>query len=689
MATRNSYRPQQPLFNTVESSWRPPRLDELPSWADCPRIGIDLETRDPQLKALGPGAGRRKDSYIVGCSFALEDGPKHYLPFRHAGGDNLPEDGVLRYLRDNITGYKGIVVGANLSYELDYLAGEGLEFKNAKMFRDVQIAEPLLDELQLSYSLNNILLRHGMDPKDEEILRAAANDWGIDPKSDMWQLPARFVGVYAEGDADKPLKLLRQQERQLEEQNLWGVYDLESKLLPILTRIRRKGVRIDLKKLEQIELWAHRQERDALERVHLATGHRICVGDVWKGASLVPALTKIGIKLAKTPTGQDKVDKDLLGSIDHPVAKDLNRARKVNKLRTTFAASIRDHIVGDRIHCTFNQLRRQKEGDEGGDDGGDESGARYGRMSSEHPNLQQQPSRDEFAAPWRSIYLPEEGKLWASCDYSQQEPRMAVHYATLSRELIGYPAWLKAIHARDCYRNDPNTDNHQMMANMVCGGIANSKQRKEAKEIYLGLSYGMGGAKMCRKLGLPTRMVVYGRGGVVVPADSDAGRELMAQGARRMEAAGVEGQALLDKFDAEVPFIKRLAKACEARAKKVGYVVTISGRRCRFPVDEHGNYDWTFKALNRLIQGGSACQTKIAMVALDEAGVDVIIQVHDEIAANVKNAEEAEAAADIMRTCVKLELPSKVDVELGRSWGESMINKSDVEAVRKFEEFLI
>jgi DNA polymerase I-like protein with 3'-5' exonuclease and polymerase domains len=104
----------------------------------------------------------------------------------------------------------------------------------------------------------------------------------------------------------------------------------------------------------------------------------------------------------------------------------------------------------------------------------------------------------------------------------------------------------------------------------------------------------------------------------------------------------------------------------------VGYVITLGGRRCRFPRDDQGNYDWTHKALNRLIQGASADQTKTAMVKLAEDGFDMILQVHDEVALSVKTVAEAEDAAQVMRTCVPLELPSKVDVELGPSWGHSM-----------------
>ena len=652
---------QQPLFTTVSSDWVAPDLSTLPSWEGAKRVAIDCETRDPDLRKLGPGAGRRPNSYITGISFAIEDGPGGYLPIRHECGGNLPLEGVLAYLRDQARTFSGDIVGANLQYDLDFLAGDGIEFERVRYFRDIQIADPLINELHDSYSMQAIAERWGFPGKDEALLRAAAVDYGIDPKKDMWMLPAKFVGKYAEEDTRLPLNIIRRQEREIDEQDLWGVYNLESKLLPILTGLRRRGVRIDCDRLDMIERWALEKETEALAQVRSITGHRIAVGDVWKPEVMAPAIEHIGVKLNKTSQGKPNIDKELLGSIDHPVADLLERARKVNKLRTTFAQSVKDHMVNGRLHCTFNQLRRQKDDESDGT-----AGAAYGRLSCEHPNLQQQPARDEFAMMWRAIYLPEEGQHWASNDYSQQEPRMAVHYACLAKDLIGHQAWLSAIEARDKYRNDPNTDNHQMMADMA--GI----KRKDAKEIYLGLSYGMGGAKMCRKLGLPTMMAVRGPRFQLFDVNSPEGQRLVAEGARRFEAAGPEGQALLDTFDRKVPFIKKLAKACEARAKAVGYITTLSGRRCRFPKDKDGNYDWTHKGLNRLIQGSSADQTKMAMVACAEAGLDIIIQVHDEIAFSVHDMKEAAEAAHIMRTCTPLELPSKVDVEIGQSWGHSM-----------------
>lgn len=662
MAKKRKYTPDQPpLFITTPSTWTPPNLSTLPSWAGATRIGIDCETRDPDLKTLGTGGGRRRGCYLVGVSFALEDGGDYYLPLRHEGGGNVDVDVALAYLRSEAASFTGELVGANLPYDLDFLASAGITFPNVSFFRDVQIADPLINELHFSYSLENIASRWGLPGKDETMLRSAAADFDIDPKADLWRLPSRFVGGYAEVDARRPLQILRVQEREIIAQDLQGVFNLESRLLPVLLKMRRRGVRIDFDRLGRIERWATAKETEYLGEIRNRTGIQLGLGDVWKPEAIKPIMTYLGVTLERTATGKAKLDRDALEHVNHPAASTIVAARKVNKLRTTFAASVRDHAIGDRIHCTLNQLKRER------DDGSGDAGAAFGRLSCEHPNLQQQPARDEFAPMWRALYLPEAGKTWASNDYSQQEPRMAIHYACLSRHLIGHDAWEAAISARDKYRNDPSTDNHQMMADMA--GI----KRKAAKGIYLGLSYGMGGAKTCRQLGLPTAWYVRGKEyGQFFPVDSPEGQAAMDAGALPWEGAGKEGQELLDRFDQKVPFIKKMARACSERAKRVGYITTLSGRRCRFPKDNNGKYDWLHKGFNRLIQGASADQTKMAMVALDDAGFDLVIQVHDEVGLSVSGDKEAREAAHLMETCVDLELPSRVDVEVGRSWGHSM-----------------
>lgn len=631
MPVRKPLPGQIPLF-MPKSNWSPPDISKLPTWEQAKRVALDIETNDPGLKRGGLGPAVRRGGYMVGFSFAIEDGPSAYLPFAHDGGDNIDRGQCMQYLADQLKCFRGEMVGANLQYDLDYLMEEGHDFSNVKRFRDVLIAEPLIDELQYRYNLNSVLGRHGLPPKDEGVLRQAASDFNIDPKKDLWRLPARFVGAYAEGDVTRPLQLLRRQERIIDDQDLWEVYDLESDVMPVLLKMKRRGVRVDLDQLDLVEKHTHAEEVKALRYVKDVTGIDIGVGNVWKAVAIAPALEAIGFKPALNENGTPNIDKFILKKINHKVADAVLRARTVNKVRTTFAASIREHMVNGRIHCHFNQLRN-----EGGDG---LKGAAYGRLSSEKPNLQQQPSRDEELGPmWRKIYIPEEGCIWFADDYSQQEPRLTTHYAYMA----GCRAAGKAVQT---YIQDPNTDNHDFMAALT--GL----KRKDAKQIFLGLCYGMGGAKLAVSLGLPTKMVENRFGNMI-------------------EVAGDEAQGILDTFNAHAPYIKDLAKKAEKAALQRGYIVTLSGRRCRFPEDAKGRYDWTYRALNRLIQGSAGDQTKRALVDVDKAGHFIQLQVHDEIDGSAESKAQADEVGVIMCDAYKLSVPSKVDVEVGPSWGEA------------------
>lgn len=647
---------QLPLW-TPESDWTPPSLGDLPSWAGAKRVAIDTETHDQHLRQLGIGV--RRGGYMVGVSFAIEDGPAFYLPIRHAGGDNLDCTNALAYLRAQGKVFSGELVGANLSYDLDYLWEEDIHFPVLKYYRDIQIADPLIYELHQSYSLDNIAKRHGLPGKDQDLLVEAAKAYGVDPKGGMWQLPGRFVGPYATADVTQPLLTLRRQERLIDEKDLWDIYNLESEVLPVLVRMRRRGIRIDQDKLTEIEDWSLREEAKALDLIHRETGIRIAVGNVWKAGALAPALEAIGMKLTTTSTGQKSISQDVFASVDHPVTKAMAWARKVNKLRTTFASSIRDHMTNGRIHCTFNQIARETET-------GDQRGARYGRLSATNPNLQQQPNpvKDPaFAGEWRKIYLSEEDTLWASNDYSQQEPRWTTHFAAMM-DLEGARVAAKA------YHDDPDLDNHQFMADLT--GL----KRSFAKNIYLGLCYGEGGAKLCDDLGLPTRWALaVGRYRDRQVFYFDTQAEALRERANHEKgfvwrAAGEEGQHILDTFDSRAPFIRKIAKAAEKRVKQRGFIVTGGGRRLHFTQRDDGSYDWTHKSFNRLIQGTSADQMKKALVAIDKAGYWLMLQVHDQADCAVKDRAEAERIAAIMRDIMPALVPFKVDTEIGPSWGE-------------------
>lgn len=652
---------QMPMeFMIPQCDWRPTPVSQLPSWEGAKRVSIDLETRDPELKTLGPGV--RRGGYVCGIAFKIEDGPEHYLPIRHSE-DNLPEEQVWAYMREQSERMRGLVLGANLPYDLDYLWENGVLFPNIAGYRDIQVNEPLIDDLQDSYSLENIAQRYGLPGKDLTLLKQACEGWGVH-HTEMHKIPGRFAAQYALQDVRLPLIIARRQERKLEEKDedgfdLLRVHDLECRLLPVLVRMRRRGVRVSLERLERFRQLTIVEQAKAIAFVKDQTGLSLGVDDVNRPAALVAPLGFIGVRKEDIPltpkTKQPSIDNDMLRKLKHPVADAILRARKVSKLRTTFVDGIMKHMVKGRIHSTFNQLRTNKSDDEN-DDG---EGARYGRISSTDPNMQQQPNPDkdpEFGKAWRAIYLPEEGMEWFANDYRAQEPRQLVHFA----EVCGCP---KAAEVAERYRVDLSTDPHTLVAQLIAGAGPDWKpskqERSEAKIIGLGLAYGMGGAKLARSLGLPTEWKFIERLG------------------RTIEVAGPEAQSKLDQFHAGVPYVRDLAQKCQAAARSRGYIRTLMGRRCHFPEkpleDQKGpndKYDWLHKALNRLVQGSSADQTKLATVLVDGGGHFLQLQVHDELDGSCRDRGEGEAIGDLMRNCVKLRVPCLVDVEVGPSWGE-------------------
>ena len=254
-----------------ESDWKAPRLSDLPSWTGASRVSIDIETCDPDLDDLGPGV--RRGAFIAGVAFALEDGPGFYLPIAHEGGGNVDREQALAYLRDQAKNYRGTIVLVNGQYDLDFLAEVGVNFPVVAWVRDCQVAEPIIDELQMEYNLDAMAKRYKLVGKDKRLLEEACEAYGLKGRAakHIWKLPAKFVAPYATQDVFLPLQLLRRQERIIEEQGLWDIYNLESQLLPVLLRMRRRGVRFSPERLEKVEQWSKDQEKLALEigRAHV------------------------------------------------------------------------------------------------------------------------------------------------------------------------------------------------------------------------------------------------------------------------------------------------------------------------------------------------------------------------------------------------------------------------------------
>lgn len=615
------------LFPTT-SEWIPP--DSFPDLSEAKEIAIDLETCDPNMESMGPG-WPRNDGYIVGYAVAV-DGWAGYFPVAHGGGGNLDRGLVERWIR-KVLETPADKIMHNAAYDAGWLMASGFTIKGRII--DTMVAAPLLDENRFSFSLNSLGFEYLKETKSEQALKDAANDFGVHAKKELWKLPAMYVGAYAEQDAALTLKLWNHFKILLRKEEVDSIFSLETDLLPIIIELTRKGIRFDRDKCEQQIEAMRRKEEKCLSEIKKTAGVKV---DIWAAASISTAFDKLGIQYPKSATGLPSFTKSFLDSHPHPIARLIVEARELNKTHGTFLSPYLNFSAKDsRIHPHVNQIRS------------DEGGTVTGRLSMANPNLQQVPARHEIIGPLvRSLFLPEEGQLWAANDFSSQEPRLLVHYATL----LGLPGSETVAQA---YRENPDTDFHQMVADMA--GI----ERKQAKTIGLGLMYGMGKQKLANQLDIPLE----------------------------------EASELIGTFHSKVPFLRGTVDAVMRRIENRasgGAISTLLGRKCRFPLWEPA--DWgihkalpyeeaaakygsrikramTYKGLNRLIQGSAADQTKAAMIALHKAGFRILLQVHDEIALSVDNQDQAKEAADIMAKAVNLEVPSRVDVEAGPSWGEA------------------
>ena len=617
-----------------ETEWVMP--DGYPNLSDEPILAIDLETWDPELKNLGAGWASRT-GHVIGVAVASERG-EWYFPIRHENGPNFDARRTLAWLRDVCSHEQRTFVFHNAMYDLGWLKAEGIEVKGRIV--DTMVAAPLIDENRYSYSLNNLGIDYLKERKDERTLREAAASMGLDPKSEMHKLPAHFVGRYAEQDAGLTLRLWRHLEGILIADELTSIFNLEMRVLRVCLEMRMRGVRVDMDKADQVKTRLLSEENSLLKGIKDKTGVDV---SIWAAASVAKVFDALNLEYPKTSkTEAPSFTKNFLATHPHEVARSIVRARELNKARTTFIDSITKHSVRGRIHADIHQLR------------GDDGGTVTGRFSYSSPNLQQIPSRDEEIGPLiRGLFIPEQGELWGSFDYSSQEPRIVVHYANiLNMEGAGVFA--------EAYQNDARSDFHQIAADIV--GVP----RKQAKTINLGLFYGMGVNKLSEQLGLDL----------------------------------ATGKALFREYHEKVPFVRELSDQVSRIANSRGNIRTILGRRCRFDkwepatfgvhkalphddaVREYGptvqlKRAFTYKALNRLIQGSAADQTKKAMVDLYEAGLLPMVQIHDELAVSVANPEQAHEIVRVMQDAVSLIVPSIVDAELGPSWGEAKLSISD------------
>ena len=663
-------------------------ISELPEVKvkDGDVVAVDLETYDPNLKTHGSGAiiGKGK---VCGIALAYDD-KKFYFPIAHKEDEgpasNLAPSLVWRSLNKKIFQNEKVKkVFHNAMYDVCWIrAVTGMMLKGP--IYDTMIAASIIDENRQRYSLDSLAKDYlGESKYKGDLTDRALEEHGVsDPMSNMHLLPHDLVKDYAEQDVNLTLQLWKKFEKIIKtpvntksknKKTLENIFDLETRLFPCLVEMRFKGVRVDEEKAKLLGGDLKKEQAKIIEAIKKET--KISV-DIWAADSIQPLLEQQKITDYKvTPkTGRVSITKSYLESHPNKYLKMIAKARQLDKLFNTFVHGILKFVHKGRIHAEINQIRSEK------------GGTVTGRFSMSNPNLQQIPSRSDQGNKIRGLFLPEEDHKWASFDYSQQEPRLVVHYA-LKNGLHG------AEDMADEYNKNPDTDFHEIVAKMA------KITRKQAKTINLGLFYGMGKTKLARSLEL----------------EDDEAKELFNQ------------------YHTKVPFVRKLSNGLQDFAEKNKNIFTLEDRFCRFDRWEPVNKEWnaekgvfeiseykevegkkqivrssvpilkreeaenrylankvrnqeandpncknfedyyrpafTYKALNRLIQGSAADMTKKAMVLLFEAGIVPHIQIHDELCFSIKTEDEAKKIKDIMENAIELKVPNKVDYDSGPNWG--------------------
>jgi DNA polymerase I-like protein with 3'-5' exonuclease and polymerase domains len=647
-----------------------PQVSEL-DLTDIDIVAIDLETSDPNLKTKGLGAVR-KDGFVTGIAIATKK-QTFYFPLAHAMTDNLPVKETWDYLNEKLFKNKDIrKVFHNAIYDVCWIRSSTGEMPQGELL-DTMIAASVIDETRMKYSLDAISKIYLNETKYKYDLTDKVKAWsdGViqDPMTNMEKLPYSLVKDYAEQDVNLTLKLWNIFDKKLdevlytkthddgrvEEKTCRKIFELETKLFPCLVDMKFKGVKIDVEKARAFGKRLGKTKNSIINYIERRTGIKI---EMWAASSIKALLDHENINdYEVTKAGLPQLPKDYLSSHKNKYLRLIAKARNFDKTQNTFIEGLLEFVHEGRIHADINQIRS------------DQGGTVTGRFSMSNPNLQQIPSKGFIGRKMRELFLPEDDCEWGSFDYSQQEPRIVVHYA-LALGMPGTDTLLEEFNKEDA-------DFHQIVADMA------QISRTMAKTINLGLFYGMGKIKLASELGL----------------DRPKANKLFAD------------------YHAKVPFVKQLSIDLINFAEENKLLYTLEDRFCRFNKWETRDRKWnnsinkydpvdildkevaqkyytddrlnkgyvadptyehftdfykpafTYKALNRLIQGSAADMTKKAMVNLYEQGILPQIQIHDELCLSIKDEEQARIVKETMENAILLEVTNKVNYKHGKNWG--------------------
>ena len=599
---------------------------------DAHTLCVDIEGKFPKLRTHGPGT-HRGDSYITGVGVGIAKDCAFYLPTRHP---DMEHDHELvaknKKILTHLLKSPNAKLGANIAFDYECIMHEGYAI-DMTTTHDVQYAEPLLDEYAYSYSLDALAKKHTNEVKRTDVLERYADSMGWKGKAveHLWRMPSDVVEQYVLSDITLPLEIFEKQKRQLEAENLWGIYTLETQLIPTLLRMRRNGVRLDMDLLKKTSLTFADKKYDLEQELYAWLGGEL---NLASSAQLARRFDQLGIQYprreptklmrAKGKEGNPLLDSNSLKEISktHPEIAPLLKYRHYNTLESMFLLPYWDFNVDGRLYGTFHPLKS------------DDYGTVSGRFSASKPNLQQvsaiDEDDDESAAEelkgrvLRAMFIPEEGQRWAKLDLSQIEYRIMAHYAKGAA----------ADKLRRDYNEDSSTDMHQVICDLT------GFDRRTAKRLNFGGAYGMGIETAANMFGWTMQ----------------------------------EATDFMASYHNAAPYVKKLRNSVSTTAARRGSIYTLLGRKAR----THSSRK-LHSMFNRLIQGGASDVLKASMVEAEKSGVydylTLHMTVHDELDVSYHDDKAGNEALmelkRIMEDTTKINVPIICDCHTGINWAEA------------------
>ena len=589
-------------------------LEELVrTLATSPEFAVDVES-------TGLDAIRAE---LVGLSFSVEPGHAYYVPVGHtpdaaAESGQLAREQVLERLAPLLADAKQPKVGHNIKYDLLVLAGAGCQLASPSF--DTMLAAYLLEAAQRPLGLKDLAFsRLGLELTHIQDVIGRGRS-----QVTMAEVPVAAATAYACADADVTMRLRQQLEPELRQQGLWQLFtDVEMPLVPVLARMERAGVALDVPYLQAMSAELHQRITELERRIYAEVGHQFNLNSPQQLGNVL--FNELGLPSARrTKTGHSTeaaILERLRGA--HPVLDLILEYRQLVKLKSTYVDALPTLVNPrtGRVHTSFNQAV-----------------ASTGRLSSSDPNLQNIPVRTELGRRVRRAFCagkPEHVLL--SADYSQVELRILAHI-TQDERLVS------------AFANDE--DIHAATAAELFGvplADVTSDMRRLAKTVNFGVLYGM------REYGL----------------------------SQRADLSMEDATAYINRYLTKYAGVRGYLNGVLDQVRRDGYVTTLLGRRR--PIPEINSPAYQVRqgaermAINAPIQGTAADIIKLAMIRLDAAlqarGLPeaLLLQVHDELLLEVPRprlAEIAELTRETMANAFPLTIPLKVDVAAGPNWGE-------------------